>query len=600
MQPAAALPPRSISLQELNQFFGVSLEGPWEMYWGRYVSQEELVSPHAPLPDAILAHLHGWSGMKIRGKRLGSFGRATYRMRLALPDSDLPLGLRLVHQTSCARLFNNGQLVAEQGFSAPDDRSCHPDRQDLAGFFQNESRNVDLILYVENDAVYNGGARGQLLFGRAAVVRRQTAITTAIELTAFGMIVGAGIYHVLFFLLHRKEYAFLFFGVVCFLLSARIPFVGTKIASEIWPHLGWEAAARILATLNILAPPVAIAVWRSLFPDAVRWRTIVGFSIAGALGCLLHLGNLHFLTVGHTIYVSIMFPAMSAYMLLVAVPRIRRGTANMLMAAGVALLAAIGSFAFFQNWRGGAPATTVLAAFILFVFFQTIAMARYHVDAVQSRSALSSALRDSEETVATQREELQVALHDHLGGALTDLQIHTERQISVASPTHSEALEGIRQRIVDAVRMFRSQLLFMEDLSLSTRETLPGIQMNLLRRYADAGRELEFEADLTAAELLRGPSASFNARRTLDLFFLFNELCTNDLKHGRGESSWNIRVLDQMLLIEQANESSAGEPVENDAPRRAAERAARLAGRLQSWRSGDRFCVRVILPLRAI
>lgn len=140
MQPAAALPPRSISLQELNQFFGVSLEGPWEMYWGRYVSQEELVSPHAPLPDAILAHLHGWSGMKIRGKRLGSFGRATYRMRLALPDSDLPLGLRLVHQTSCARLFNNGQLVAEQGFSAPDDRSCHPDRQDLAGFFQNESR----------------------------------------------------------------------------------------------------------------------------------------------------------------------------------------------------------------------------------------------------------------------------------------------------------------------------------------------------------------------------------------------------------------------------------------------------------------------------
>lgn len=576
----------------------ISLKGPWDFHWDVLLNPSIFASSNAPRPDLVIEKMRPWRGLSAGGTILESTGRATYHLKLRCDDCPKNMGVYIPQQISTSRIFVNGELVTQAGEIGRTISEDIPAREDSQGFFVLVGDEIDLVLHISNAEVFNGGMRGQFALGTESGIRRFALQRILFEVLIWGIILGSAIYHLFFYFMHRKEYSFLFFSLICFLLAVRLPFQGTKVYSTILHSLSWEFQSRFLMTLNFVAVPLVVAFLRGLFPNLVSRRTLVLYSIVAFLSLSLHFADLGVQTAGNLVYIALVFPFLGFHMLWVIYSAIREGRGSILMAISVGSLLVLSCLAYFQNYRGNEGGLYALAAFLFFVIFQALSLSRFFLSAVKARAELGERLRESHQALARQREELQVNLHDSLGGALTDLQIHSERQVAASSPESKSMIAGIHERVSSTVKMFRSQLLFMEDLAMAAEDVLPGIQMTLLRRYADAGREIDFDFTTEISMLLTSEkSKSFPIKSRLDLFFLMIELCTNDLKYGKGESFWRISMNGKFMQLIQRN--GLKEPAETPMtdPVRAADRIRRLGGSLVLTGDHDEYAVLIRIPL---
>ncbi|MBI3395879.1 MAG: hypothetical protein HY042_08595 [Spirochaetia bacterium] len=574
------------------------ITGPWEFYWGRFIPPADFHRANPPHPDLIVPTMRPWSRLVVDGHELGSTGLATYRMRLRVPEKSGRMGIWFPNQISACWFYVNGELQTKQGTRGSRPDEFIPGRVDSEAFFSPAGNELELVFHIGNSDTVNGGMRGSIVIGSEAAVRRYVALRGGAEMLVLGIVLGAAIYHLFFYFMHRTEYAFLFFALLCVILVLRIPFQGSKTYSILLGEISWDAQVRFLAALNIIAVPVAMAFVRGLFPDKVSPKKLFGYLVVSLIGLAMLFGNLRTVWIGNIAYVTVVYPVLSFHMLSTIYRAFREGRASVLMGVGVGTLLFLSLFAFFQNYFLGREAGPyALVAFLSFVIFQALALSRFFLGAVKAKVHLSERLQESYTALSRQREELQVNLHDSLGGALTDLQIHVERQLDAASAQSHQILSDIHGRIASTVRMFRSQLLFMEDLAMAAEEPLPGIQMTLLRRYAEAGREIDFDV-VSAGGSMPDGAAQLNVpmERRLDLFFLMTELCTNDLKYGTGESFWRLSLDKHQLRLTQRNgiRNAAEQP--HGEPASAAARVRKLGGRLTAKASADEYSIEIVIP----
>ncbi len=146
-------------------------------------------------------------------------------------------------------------------------------------------------------------------------------------------------------------------------------------------------------------------------------------------------------------------------------------------------------------------------------------------------------LATSRRTAARQeRARIISDLHDHLGATLTDL--HFLSKSAQDNPGVAEPFVARLQSMVGrAVGELRADLLGLEDLDLLEENLIGGLNMIVLRRYVEAGREVDF----TAPEAGRGElQRRLGAGRTAALYSVIREIVTNDLKYGRGTATWSL------------------------------------------------------------
>ncbi|HNJ33565.1 MAG TPA: 7TM diverse intracellular signaling domain-containing protein, partial [Leptospiraceae bacterium] len=560
--------------------------------WSRLIAPEEFRLKDRPQPDSILQQMGPWKAIAPAS------GRATYRFHLRCEPMPHKLGLWFPHQFTASRVFANGKLIAETGIIGKTLGEDVIDRSDTLTSFDVSGPELELIFHISNQDSYRGGMRGSLVIGKPEVVSRYAQQRMLIEEIVLGIILGVAVYHLFFYFMHRTEYSFLFFSILCFFLAARMPFQGSKIYHILLGPISWESQLRFLAVITIGAPPIGAALLRGLFPDLVRLRSVFAYSAVAAISLLSQAGDLNVVSIATMLYAIVVYSFSGAHILFTTYRATRAGAAAIPMALGVGSLSMLGILAFVQNFRGRDGGYYALAAFLFFVIFQALALSRFFLGAVRARAEIAVSLQESRQALSQQRDDLQTSLHDSLGGALTDLQIHAEREMLSASGPSHDVLAGIYNRIVDAVKMFRSQLLFMEDLSMTANDLLPGVQMTLLRRYADASREIDFDFTDEAATCLSSQTEiSFPLKRRLDLFFLIVELCTNDLKHGKGESLWRISTHEGKLCIVQKNGKRTPEEISAESPASATDRVHRLRGTIKALSGVDEYSIRIEIPL---
>lgn len=117
--------------------------------------------------------------------------------------------------------------------------------------------------------------------------------------------------------------------------------------------------------------------------------------------------------------------------------------------------------------------------------------------------------------------------------------------------------------------------------------------MALLRRYSDAGRELNFLTSGTG----QSENISEQTIAWLPLFFLVMEICTNDLKYGIGESRWKIIQNGNDLAVHQENKIAKMKKGAISTPgKRAAERTRLLGGVIKAVTKKDQLELEIYLP----
>lgn len=227
------------------------------------------------------------------------------------------------------------------------------------------------------------------------------------------------------------------------------------------------------------------------------------------------------------------------------------------MGFGLFGLAVFCFLAIYLNYIGVQGGILLLLGYSIYVIFQSVSLSRYFAFGIQSRASLE--LKHSTENqiaLSKQRSEMQLMMHGRIWvQGPTDLKVYLEKIMRQSNSTSLEInLQVIQERIISIIKSLRNQLLFIEDLDMTYENFLTGLNLTLLRRYTDAGRELDFKINNDLSVHLQSLKLiASNRDYYLEIFYMMYELCTNDLKYGAGESTWHLFMEKDHFAIVQSN-----------------------------------------------
>ena len=195
-----------------------ALDGPWQVYWGRLLTPDDLARPDAPAPTGVMRFPGSWRGERFDAQTPGGPGVATFRLGLQPPDGNRSLTLRLFDLRLAYRLWANGRLIAESGRPGLDAASERPDRSLILAPLETTGQPVDLVLQLSNHRFRAGGVGDPILLAKAGVL--QAARDRVWIFSAFfcGVLLVAGIYHLLLHALRPQDISFLYFGIYALLI----------------------------------------------------------------------------------------------------------------------------------------------------------------------------------------------------------------------------------------------------------------------------------------------------------------------------------------------------------------------------------------------
>ncbi|HFB54383.1 MAG TPA: hypothetical protein ENJ46_00545, partial [Hellea balneolensis] len=155
---AASPPPPTVKAGDLNapnwSFFDnppLEIVGEWEVIW------DDLIRPD--LFDNIYQGDHftlpaRWNGhIKGQGKR--SFGTATFRARLHLPEYNRELSFQLIAPHAAYRVYLDGVLIINNGTVSKTPENFHANY--VSRSFEAHSGDSEIVLQVANFAHAYGG-----------------------------------------------------------------------------------------------------------------------------------------------------------------------------------------------------------------------------------------------------------------------------------------------------------------------------------------------------------------------------------------------------------------------------------------------------------
>ena len=247
-----------------------ALDGPWQVYWGRLLTPGDLARPDAPAPDGTLRFPGSWRGERFDDHTPGGPGAATFRLGLRPPDGNRSLTLHLFNLRVAYRLWANGQLIAESGRPGLDASSERADRSLILAPLETTGQPVDLVLELSNHRFRTGGVGDPILLAKAGVL--QAARDRVWILSAFfcGVLLVAGIYHLLLHSLRSREISFLYFGAYTLLIfgyaanSNTTYWLSHAVAAD-W--LDPELLDEISIACYAVSGAILFRFYRSLFPQ---------------------------------------------------------------------------------------------------------------------------------------------------------------------------------------------------------------------------------------------------------------------------------------------------------------------------------------------
>lgn len=101
--------------------------------------------------------------------------------------------------------------------------------------------------------------------------------------------------------------------------------------------------------------------------------------------------------------------------------------------------------------------------------------------------------------------------------------------------------DAISNRAKELIRNFQDTLSAGEDLFILSEDFALGLHLLLLRRYIQAGRPLDFEAEETIRLSPDDPVLRC-------LYSVTKEIAPNDLKYGAGRPSWSLRIQEESAI----------------------------------------------------
>ncbi|GGA34534.1 ATP-binding protein [Paenibacillus physcomitrellae] len=413
----------------------VKLEGEWAFYWQELLSPEDIQNRLARdrNNDRWISIPGSWLGYKLDGQKLKGTGFSTFRLVIKLSEQDRNerLALRLPTIFHAYKLWVNGELLAEVGVVGQDKSSVTPQLATKMVFFQPANDTVELVMQVANFHHKRGGITKVIELGGSDVLTVRTHLNIAGEMFVTASLLVIGIYHLMLFVLRRKDKSPLYFGLFTLLFGIRSLLVGDHFLTQLWPSFPWEIQFK-MEYLTLCSGGFIITMYSNcIFPNSVsRWFRLGSQIVTGAL-CLVVLASpalfyTQLLTVIGVVVVLHMLYLMVG--LVQSAVRHMEGALFFLLVSMVALVTVINDFLYFNEWSP--IGNTSPLGLLVFTIAQMMLLSSRFTRSAANEERMVRELQDANNKLADMNMNLERTVHERtqaLSAAHDDLRTSYDR-----------------------------------------------------------------------------------------------------------------------------------------------------------------------------
>lgn len=454
------------------------LNGEWAFYWQELLSPEDIQmrSEMDRKQDRWISIPNSWLGYRLDGQQLNGTGFATFRVVIQLSEQDRNerLALRLPTIFHAYKLWVNGDLLAEVGEVGQDKSSVTPQLATKLVFFQPENDTVELVIQVANFHHKRGGITKYIELGGSDVLTVRTNLKIAAEMFITASLLVIGVYHLLLFVLRRKDKASLYFGLFTLMFGIRSLLVGEHMITQLWPAFPWGLQFKIEYLILCSGTYIITRYFDCIFPNYVSRWFYLGTRIVTSAFCIVVVVTPAIVYTKILLMIGVMVVAHMVYLIvgLVQVAMWRmEGALIFLLVSMVALVTVINDFLYYNEWS--LIGNTSPLGLLVFTIAQIILLSSRFTRAASNEERFARELQDSNnkliemninlERIVQERTYALSAAHDDLRTSYEQL-LHSEqgRKKLLAYITHDlriplSSMLGYVEAVKDMVKPERNE-----------------------------------------------------------------------------------------------------------------------------------------------
>lgn len=480
-------------------------------------------------------------------------GFGVYQLRIKNIPNVL-IGLHIPEMYSSYNVYINDQLVTKSGHVANTKEEVIPSFNRNVIQLSTNSKEFKLSIEVANFHFPRGGIPSSLHIGeyKDIVGYRENGIAESVFLSGAAFILG--FYHIIAFLIFRKDKPFLFFGIFCLNLSLRPLLINEQYLVETLPMISWENWQKI-EFLNFLALlPFFyhfIRVSYSKEPQKIFSKFLNVIFISLSL-LVIFTPPIIFANIPIPVYILIGAAVVDLSILLVR--EIKKGDKGakvvfllFLFLAVVVLIEILIE----RNIIKGVDFIEV-PGFIIFLLSQAYVLSlhteKLRKEKTEAETEILNQKRKNirlELSLSNERERIVTDLHDHLGARLTDLSLKIDN-LKPNTQLSEKEIETLKIDVKKCFQSFRDTIYDNDDFRIMAEDYMYGLQLNLTRRYANANRKLRFHTTESTSQNFQKIEEEEIKR---NLYAITVEIATNDLKYGSNTTNWSFILENHVLQV---------------------------------------------------
>lgn len=241
----------------------LSVEGDWDFYWNQLIP-----------PDSVKYHKLQGETIRVPASwndeesgRAGT-GYATYVLTIKnAPDNNLHM--RIIHQRAAYTVWANGKQVASNGVASSDKDEYRSEYKPIIFPLGAYSESLQIVIHVANYTHRRGGLAKPIVIGSLEALQQKRSINLGMDLFVSGAVLIIAMYHIIIFLILRREKASLLFGISSFLFAVRLLVVGDIFIKTLLPSIDGEMLIRVEHFIIYTATPIFVLYCHYLFPAAI-------------------------------------------------------------------------------------------------------------------------------------------------------------------------------------------------------------------------------------------------------------------------------------------------------------------------------------------
>ncbi len=254
----------------------VSLKHEWRFHAHQFLSQSQLDTAY--WEEIELPFRWDWATWK--GAPMPEMGIATYWIRLIMPETNSPLGLKFYEALSANRIYLNNELLVETGKVSANKEEEVSDYTNkivtIPGTFK-KGDTLDIIIHHSNWHFLYGNMRKTVVIGDLSAMTAYKVKRIAMDSLLLGAIGLIGISQLIFFYFRRKSRHYLYLFFISIVIFLRLAMVDEMLLRILFPDLPFRLLIDIRWLTTYLAVPVTMQFIYAFFPGLFN-KNVLQFS----------------------------------------------------------------------------------------------------------------------------------------------------------------------------------------------------------------------------------------------------------------------------------------------------------------------------------